>query len=210
MREISGKISDSSVRRLSGYFRALGEMAGEGVETISSYGLAKRTGTTPAQVRKDLSIFGHFGKRGTGYRVAPLRDELRAILGLNRRWKVVVVGAGNLAQALSSYREFRRQGFEIVAIFDTDPKKVGQAWDGVPVLDMNRFLEEARAHHFDVGVITTPANAAQDVADLMVKAGVRGILNFAPQALTVPQEISVRNVNMAIEFESLSFALSMK
>ena len=141
---------------------------------------------------------------------APLRDELRAILGLNRRWKVVVVGAGNLAQALSSYREFRRQGFEIVAIFDTDPKKVGQEWDGVPVLPMQRFLEEARTHHFDVGVITTPANAAQDVADLMVKAGVGGILNFAPQALRVPQEISVRNVNMAIEFESLSFALSMK
>lgn len=210
MREISGKISDSSVRRLSGYFRALGEMATEGVETVSSYGLARRTGVTPAQVRKDLSIFGHFGKRGMGYRVAPLRDELRSILGLNRRWKVVVVGAGNLAQALTSYREFRRQGFEIVAIFDTDPKKVGQEWDGIPVLPMARFLEEARAHHFDVGVITTPAAAAQDVADLMVKAGVGGILNFAPQALRVPPEVSVRHVNMAIEFESLSFALSTK
>lgn len=210
MREISGKISDSSVRRLSGYFRALGEIAGEGTETVSSYGLARRAGTTPAQVRKDLSIFGHFGKRGTGYRVAPLRDELRSILGLNRRWNVVVVGAGNLAHALSSYREFRRQGFEIVAIFDNDPTKIGQDWDGLTILPMSSFLAEASRHHFDVGVITTPAPAAQDVADQMVRAGIGGILNFAPHPLNVPPEVSVRNVNMAIEFESLSFALSMK
>lgn len=210
MREISGKISDSSVRRLSGYYRALGELAGEGTETVSSYGLASRAGSTPAQVRKDLSIFGHFGKRGTGYRVAPLRDELRSILGLNRRWNVVVVGAGNLAHALSSYREFRRQGFEIVAIFDNDPAKIGQTRDGMTILPMATFQDEARKHHFDVGVITTPASAAQDVADQMVRAGIGGILNFAPHPLSVPADVSVRNVNMAIEFESLSFALSMK
>lgn len=210
MREISGKISDSSVRRLSGYYRALGEMIAEGTETVSSYGLASRAGSTPAQVRKDLSIFGHFGKRGTGYRVAPLRDELRSILGLNRKWRIVIVGAGNLALALSSYQEFRRQGFEIVAIFDTDPGKIGQDWDGVRVFPMSAFQSEAALHHFDVGVITTPAAAAQDVAEQMVKAGIGGILNFAPHPLSVPTSVSVRNVNMAIEFESLSFALSMK
>lgn len=207
MRETSSKISDSTVRRLSGYYRVLGEMIEEGMQTASSYDMAQRSGVTSAQVRKDLSFFGHFGKRGTGYRLPALYDEIKAILGLNRKWRVVLVGAGNLAHALSSYREFRRQGFEIVAIFDNNERVVGQEWEGIHVHPISRFLDMARELKFEMGVITTPALAAQEVADLMVKAGISGILNFAPRKLTVPGRVSLRNVNMAIELESLSFAL---
>ena len=160
-----------------------------GRETASSYEIAHVSGTTSPQLRKDLSLFGNFGKRGTGYRVAALHDELKAILGLNRRWRVAVVGAGNLAHALSEYREFRRQGFEIVAVFDVDPKRIGQEWDGVVVRHLDEFA------------------AAQDVADRMVAAGILGILNFASVKLTVPDHVTLRNVDMAIELESLSFAL---
>ena len=208
MRDLTtSRISDSTVRRLSGYYRALSEMVEEGRETASSYDMAQRSGVTSAQVRKDLSFFGHFGKRGTGYQVAPLYEELKAILGLNRKWRVVVVGAGNLAHALSSYREFRRQGFEIVAIFDNSDKVVGQNWDGIRVDHVSRFLQTARELKFEMGVITTPASAAQEIADLMVQAGIEGILNFAPRKIVVPPTVSLRNVNMAIELESLSFAL---
>jgi redox-sensing transcriptional repressor len=203
----TSRISDSTVRRLSGYYRALCEMVEEGRETASSYDMAQRSGVTSAQVRKDLSFFGHFGKRGTGYQVGPLYEELKAILGLNRKWRVAVVGAGNLAHALSSYREFRRQGFEIVAIFDNSDRVVGQNWDGIPVDHISRFLSMARELKFEMGMITTPASAAQEIADLMVQAGIEGILNFAPRKIVVPPTVSLRNVNMAIELESLSFAL---
>lgn len=195
------------MRRLSGYYRVLREMAEEDRETVSSYEMAHRSGATAAQVRKDLSFFGHFGKRGTGYPVRMLMEELRVILGLNRRWKVVLVGAGNLAHALSSYREFRRQGFEILALFDNDEQKIGQVWNDLRVEPMSRFLDRCREEAFDLGVITTPATAAQEVADLMIRAGITGILNFAPRKLTVPENVNLRNVNMAIELESLSFAL---
>jgi redox-sensing transcriptional repressor len=201
------KISESTVRRLSAYFRALSDLLAEGRVTTSSYDIAQRAGVTSAQLRKDLSFFGHFGKRGTGYRVEALHEEIRAILGLNRRWRVAVVGAGNLAHALSEYREFRRQGFEIVAVFDVDPGKIGQEWDGVRVEPLTRFDAVARERGVDMGVITTPAAAAQEVADLMVAAGVRGILNFASVKLQVPATVSLRHVDMAIELESLSFAL---
>ncbi len=207
MRDTRKQISDSTVRRLSGYYRVLAEMMEEGTQKAASDEIARRSGVTSAQVRKDLSYFGSFGKRGTGYRLEELRDEIRVILGLNRRWKVALVGAGNLAHALASYREFRRQGFEVVALFDTNPEKIGQVWDGIEVLPLSGLADLARSGSFEIGVITTPAAGAQEVADLLVNAGITGILNFAPRKLTVPEGVHLRNVNMAIEFESLSFAL---
>lgn len=201
------RISDSTVRRLSGYYRILAEMI-EGKETtVSSYGLARRAGVTPAQVRKDLSFFGHFGKRGTGYDVRSLFNEIQSILGLDRRWKVCLVGAGNLAHALFAYKEFAREGFEIEAVLDNDPEKIGQEWDRLliePVEDLARVVKERKV---EIGLITTPASAAQEVANLFVAAGVHGILNFAPRKLFVPAHINLRNVNLAIELESLTFAL---
>jgi redox-sensing transcriptional repressor len=201
------RISDSTVRRLSGYFRILEDLSAADEETVSSFGLAKRAGVTPAQVRKDLSVFGHFGKRGTGYPVEPLRTEVRRILGLDRRWRVALVGAGNMAHALYEYKEFAREGFEIHAVFDNDPGKIGQRWNGLSVRPVGELADGVREMGITIGVITTPASAAQESADNLVAAGVTGILNFAPRKLFVPGHVALRNVNLAIELETLSFAL---
>jgi redox-sensing transcriptional repressor len=201
------RISDPTVRRLSGYYRILGDLRAAGEETVSSYGLARRAGATPAQVRKDLSLFGHFGKRGTGYSVSQLEIEIRAILGLNQTWRVGLVGAGNLAHALVAYREFAREGFEIVAVFDNDPVKIGQDWNGMRVRSIDDLVAVVVEERIEIGIITTPAAAAAEVADRLVQAGVRGILNFAPRKLFVPEHVNLRNVNLAIELESISYAL---
>ena len=201
------KVSDSTIRRISAYYRVISDLLAAGQQTASSYEIARRSGATSPQLRKDLSTFGNFGTRGLGYDMVALHEELRAILGLNRRWRVAVVGAGNLAHALAEYREFRRQGFEIVAIFDIDPNRIGQKWEDIEVQHFNEFPTSARTGQFDMGVITTPATAAQEVADRLVEAGIRGILNFASVKLTVPDQVTLRNVDMAIELESLSFSL---
>ncbi len=199
------KISEPTVRRLSHYYRVLDEVAGEGQRTISSRILAEREGITSAQVRKDLSYFGSFGRRGLGYNVEHLRTEVRRILGLDRRWRVGVVGAGHIGSALLAYRGFGDQGFDVVAVFDTSAARVGHRLGEQVIRDM-ATLSEADA--LEMGVIATPMRAAQEVADALVAAGVRGILNFAPRKLRVPREVALRTVDMTMEFESLSFALS--
>jgi redox-sensing transcriptional repressor len=202
------RISESTVRRLSHYYRVLEEVEAEGKRLISSHRLAEREGVTSAQVRKDLSTFGSFGRRGLGYNVAHLRQEIRAILGLDRRWRVAVVGAGNIGSALLAYRGFERQGFDVVAVFDRDAHRIGQRLGDWTVQDVSRLREAAAELRFEIGVIATPLRAAQDVADALVGAGVRGILNFAPRKLFVPSHVALRTVDMTVEFESLSFALS--
>jgi redox-sensing transcriptional repressor len=201
-------ISEPTVRRLSHYYRVLEEVAAEGRRMISSHRLAEREGITSAQVRKDLSYFGSFGRRGLGYSVPHLRDEIRAILGLDRRWKVAIVGAGNIGSALLSYRGFERQGFDVAAVFDHDPARVGTTLGGHTVRDVATLPATVRDEGIELGVIATPWKAAQEVADLLVEAGVRGILNFAPRKLRVPDEVTLRAVDMAMEFESLSFAVT--
>ena len=202
------QISESTVRRLSHYYRVLEEVEAEGSRMISSHRLAEREGITSAQVRRDLSCFGSFGRRGLGYDVARLREEIRAILGLERRWLVAVVGAGNIGAALLAYRGFEKQGFDVVAAFDREPARVGTRLGAVVVQDVAALPAAAAREHIEIGVIATPARAAQEVADLLVAAGVRGILNFAPRKLFVPHHVGLRNVDMAMEFESLSFALA--
>ncbi|HET7226672.1 MAG TPA: redox-sensing transcriptional repressor Rex [Candidatus Eisenbacteria bacterium] len=202
------RISASTVRRLSHYYRVLEEVEAEGRRMISSRRLAEREGITPAQVRKDLSYFGSFGRRGLGYNVPHLRAELRSILGLDRRWRVAVVGAGNIGSALAAYRGFGTQGFDIVAVFDRDPARVGQEVNGVTVRDLDELPAVAAHAHFELAVIATPVRAAQEVADALVAAGVRGILNFAPRKLFVPPEVALRNVDMTMELEGLSFDLT--
>jgi redox-sensing transcriptional repressor len=201
------RASEPSVRRLSAYYRVLAALQDENAETVSSYALARRAGVTPAQVRKDLSGFGQFGKRGTGYPVTALRREIQGILGLDRPWRMALAGAGNLAHALFAYKEFPAEGFHFLALFDRDPAKIGQPWNGLRVEPVERLVPVAREKAVEIGVITTPAAAAQEVCDLFVEGGVRGILNFAPRKLFVPGHVSLRNVNLAIELESLSFAL---
>jgi len=202
------RISESTIRRLSHYYRVLEEVEVEGKRLISSHRLAEREGITSAQVRKDFSYFGSFGRRGLGYNVQHLREEIRAILGLDRRWRVALIGAGNIGAALLAYRGFARQGFDVAAVFDRDPLRVGQRLGELIVRDVSDLAAAARELRIDMGIIATPVRAAQEVADLLVAAGVQGILNFAPRKLFVPSQIALRNVDMTVELESLSFSLS--
>lgn len=178
------------------------------METVSSEELASRGGTTSAQVRKDLSFFGSFGKRGLGYSVAELVRRLREILGLGKTYRVAMIGAGKIGSALVQYRGFRQRGFEIVAIFDADSGKVGRNWNGLAVKDVKDLEPELRKQAVDIAVIVTPADAAQAVADKVVSLGVKAILNFAPIQLMVPDDVVVKTVNLALELETLSYALT--
>lgn len=202
------KVSEPTIGRLSLYLRLLVDLRESGVGTVSSEELAGRSGTTAAQVRKDLSLFGTFGKRGLGYDVAELEARLRDILGLETRWSVALVGAGRIGAALFGYETFRRQGFYIDAVFDKDPEKVGQSWDGLEVQPDGSMEAVVRERGIEIAVLAVPADSAQTVADRLVEAGVRGILNFAPTQLEVPSEVVVRSVDMALEMEGLSYALT--
>jgi redox-sensing transcriptional repressor len=202
------KVAESTVRRLSLYLRFLEEFEGQGVETVSSGALASRGGTTSAQVRKDLSFFGSFGKRGLGYPVPELAGQLREILGLKRRYRVAMIGAGKIGSALVQYRGFRQRGFDIIAIFDSDPAKIGRQWNGLTVLDIASLESEVARYPIDVAVLVTPADAAQPVTDRLVELGVKAILNFAPVQLSVPDDVVVKTVNLALELETLSYALA--
>ncbi len=204
------KISDSTIHRLSVYYRALMTLEKDGYETISSKELAKREKLTPAQVRKDLSLFGSFGTRGLGYPVKQLMQQIAEILGINRLWNVALIGVGNVGSALVSYKEFAKQGFVIKLIFDNDQRKIGSNHKGIVVSDtaeMKRLLNE---HDISIIILTVPAAAAQSVCEEVVEAGVKAILNFAPVNLRVPDDVLLRNENMAIELEHLSFSLTNK
>lgn len=202
------KISDSTIHRLSVYYRALLSLEKEGYETISSKELAKREKLTPAQVRKDLSFFGSFGTRGLGYPVKQLMQQIAEILGINRVWNVALIGVGNVGSALVSYKEFAKQGFIIKQVFDNDQRKIGSNHKGIVVsdsADVKRLLKE---HEISIVILTVPASAAQLVCDDVIEAGVKAILNFAPVNLRVPDDVLLRNENMAIELEHLSFSLT--
>jgi redox-sensing transcriptional repressor len=202
------KIAESTVRRLSLYLRFLEEFEEQGIATVSSDALALRGGTTSAQVRKDLSFFGSFGKRGLGYAVPELAGRLREILGLGRDYRVVLLGAGKIGSALVQYRGFQKRGFEIVGIFDVDPAKIGKRWNGLTVSDIGQLEAQLTGQSIDIGVLVTPADVAQELADRLVKLGIKAILNFAPVQLSVPEDVSVKNVNLALELEALSYALT--
>lgn len=202
------RIADSTVRRLSLYLRFLEEFEHQGQATVSSDALATRGGTTSAQVRKDLSFFGSFGKRGLGYPVQELAAKLRGILGLDRPYRLAVVGAGKIGSALVQYRGFRQRGFQIIAIFDNDPAKTGRTFDGLQVRSTSDLETVLCADPVDIGVIVVPGDQAQSVAERLVQCGVKAILNFAPAQLTVPEDISLKNVNLTLELEALSFALA--
>ena len=200
-------IAESTVRRLSLYLRVLEQAATRGQQTISSDALAENGGTTSAQVRKDLSFFGSFGKRGRGYDVAELVSQISEILGLGREWKVYIVGAGKIGAALVSYRGFSQRGFRVLGIYDNNPQLVGRMIDGVGVRSMSQLEHDAAREIPDIAVITVPAENAQAVADLVVSAGIRAIMNFAPAPIHVPNTVTVKSVNMALELEGLAYAL---
>ena len=202
------RIADSTVRRLSAYLRFLEDFENRGLTTISSEELARRGGTTSAQVRKDLSFFGSFGKRGLGYSVPELAGRLREILGLGREWRVVIVGAGKIGAALAQYRGFRQRGFNILAAYDNNPEKLGKRLEGIEVRDIEQLERDIQREKPDIVVLTVPGDQAQRMVDRVVKAGVKAILNFAPAQLQAPPDVTVKTVNMAMELEGLSFALT--
>jgi redox-sensing transcriptional repressor len=204
------RISEPTVGRLSMYLRVLRQLEREPVSTVSSEELARRVGTTAAQVRKDLSFFGTFGTRGRGYDVADLIAALRRILGLERSWGVALVGAGKIGAALFGYRDFERQGFHIQSVFDIDPHKIGQHWGELRVRGDDELEDALLSEGIEIVIIAVPAEAAQAVTDRVVRAGVRGILNFAPVNLEVPDWLALKNVNMAMEMEGLSYALASR
>ena len=202
------KIAESTVRRLSLYLRFLEEFEEQGADTVSSEALAGRGGTTSAQVRKDLSFFGSFGKRGLGYPVRELRLKIRDILGLDRRYRVVVIGAGKIGSALVQYGGFGERGFDFAAIYDNDPAKIGSRWNGLTVRDVGQLERDLRHDRADIAALVTPAEAAQAVADRLVRSGVSAILNFAPVQLQVPPQVAVKTVNLVLELEALSYVLA--
>ena len=207
---IPNKISDSSVRRISIYLRILEDMERDGDGTVSSEELAAYSGTTAAQVRKDLSSFGSFGKRGLGYGVSELALCIRKIIGVDRPWRVALVGVGRIGSALVDWGGFRDRGYDIVAILDVDPSKVGQTWSGLTVCDMNDFEAVVRKQDVKIIILAVPVEAVSDVIDRVAGVGIRGILNFAPTTLRVPEGITVKDVNMVMELEALSFALNQQ
>ena len=202
------RIADSTVRRLSAYLRFLEDFEHRGLTTISSEELAKRGGTTSAQVRKDLSFFGSFGKRGLGYSVPELAGRLREILGLGKEWRVIIVGAGKIGAALAQYRGFRQRGFSILAAYDNNPDKVGRRLEGIPVRSIEQLEDDIQRDHPDIVVLTVPGDQAQVLLDRVVKLGIKAVLNFAPTQLQSPPDVTVKTVNMAMELEGLSFALT--
>ena len=198
-------IPEATVGRLPVYLRVLVEMAEGGTITVSSEALAEAAGVNSAKVRKDLSHLGSYGTRGVGYDVAYLIHQVRRELGLTQHWPVVIAGIGNLGHALANYRGFSERGFEVVALVDADAAKVGEEVAGQAIRHIDDLPEVTREQDVAIGVICTPAPAAQEVADRMVGAGIRSILNFAPAIISVPAGVSLRKVDLSIELQILAF-----
>jgi redox-sensing transcriptional repressor len=201
-------IPDPAVRRLSLYLRQLEVAARKEVHTISSKQLGESLGLTDAQIRKDLAYCGQFGHPGIGYRVDELIGQIRRILGTDKTWNVMLIGAGNLGRALSAYRGFDAKGFRLVAVFDTDPAKVGQKQGEFVVKPISEVAATVRDGNVRLAIVAVPADAAQDVADLLVDAGVRGLLNFAPVSINVPSDVALTTVDVAVQLEQLSFQVN--
>jgi redox-sensing transcriptional repressor len=202
------KIPEMTIRRLSVYTRCLLQLEEDGVKTISSQELAERFSLNSAQVRKDLAYFGEFGVRGIGYYVSGLKAELQRILGLDREWAVALVGFGNLGSALFHYKGFARQGFRIAMVIDDDPAKIGREIESVPIVSTRDMAREIKARGIQIAIVAVPPEAAQGVTEQLVAAGIKAVLNFAPSRLRVGREVRLKNVDLSIELETLSFYLA--
>ena len=195
------------VERLPQYLRALSNLAESGVDVISSQQLGELIQVTPAQIRKDLSYFGRFGKQGRGYSIPLLLAQLRQILGLDRTWNVAVVGVGRLGRSIINYPGFQPEGFRVVCAFDSDPHVVGQIAGGLLVHNFANFREVAAAEGVHIAIVAVPAVEAQDVIDQLVEAGVTAILNYAPKSAIVPANVRVRNVDPVVSLQSMTYYL---
>ena len=201
------KIPDIIIGRLPIYLRALQRMAENGMKTTSSQELGERVGISAAQIRKDVSQFGEFGKQGTGYSISFLIDKLREILNVNRMWDVAIVGAGDMGHALARYQGFTNRGFRVVMIFDNDPAKVGQKVGDFTIEDTAKLVDRIRSAKVKMAMITVPASAAQSVADKLTQAGVKAILNYAPISINVPDNVHVQYIDPATHLQRMTFYL---
>jgi len=204
------KISDSTINRLSKYFRTLERLKEKHIETISSDEIAEIDGVTSAQVRKDLSFFGTFGKRGLGYNTEDLKNIIGKILGLNKQWNVGIVGVGNIGMALIDYAEFKKRGFQIKLLLDNDENKIGKHVKNLEIKNFSEAITHLKNEDIQIVVIAVPASAAQNVADVVTGAGIGAVLNFAPLNLKTTDGVMVKNENMSIELEALSYFLTNK
>ena len=201
------KVPEGTISRLFIYLREVAELAKLNIKTVSSAELGERANLSDAQVRKDLGYFGQFGVSGSGYDTAELKKALEKILGKDRTWNVAVVGAGQLGSALISYTGFRDHGLDLVAVFDTDARKIGKNLGGIIVQSVEDLAVAAKSQKIAIGIIAVPAESAQEVADKMVAAGIECVLNFAPVGLNVPEKVKVKNVDLSHELETLSYFL---
>jgi len=205
-------IPSITINRLSIYHRCLEKILEtqneEELKIISSFKIAEMIGINSAQIRKDLSYFGEFGKRGLGYPLIDLSRELKKILGLDKKWSVIIAGAGNLGKALVKYEGFQKKGFIIKGIFDNNPSKIGKKLDHIFIYDIKEVEKFIQAENINIGILVVPADSAQEVADKMVAGGIKAILNFAPVHIVLSPEIKIHNVDLAIEFEGLTYYLS--
>jgi len=207
------KISESTIRRLSRYYRYLEELEEREKKVVTSAHLAAKCMVNPNQLRKDLNFFGEFGTRGLGYHVKDLLSDIRRVLGLNKEWRIAVIGIGDLGSSLLAYNDFLRQNYKIVAAFDVDPLKVigrvsEKLGQPVEVLHTNRIKEVAKERKIEIGLITTPSSEAQNIADMLVEAEVRGILNFAPTQITVPEGYVLKDIFFTTVLDNLAYLLS--
>ena len=203
-------ISQATIDRLPLYFRTLRLVEDEQIQIISSDELGRRLDITPEQIRKDLATFGQFGRKGIGYDVRELKDKLSNILGLQNNWRLAIVGVGHLGGALANYVNFASLGFSVVALLDVNKNLIGTKVNDIPVNNVANMKSVVRKYNVDIGVITVPADEAQGVADLLVKAGIRGIWNFAPTKLNVPAEIPLVNEDLSIGLSALSYYMSQE
>ena len=204
------EIPEVVIDRLPQYYRLLSRLEADGRGVISSQELGEELGVTPAQIRKDLSYFGRFGKQGRGYSVQRLTQELRLILGLDRRWRVVVVGIGRLGRAISSYPGFEGQGFDIVGRYDANAAVVGTLIDGQEIRDPSHLEADLRGAPADIGIVAVPAEYAQDVVDTLVRGGVRAILNYTPARVQVPADVELKHINPVVFLQSMTYHLKLR
>ncbi len=201
------KIPDIIITRLPVYLRALQHMADNGIKTTSSQEMGERVSISAAQIRKDISQFGEFGKQGTGYSIAYLIDKLREILKVDRMWDVIIIGAGDMGHALARYQGFSNRGFNVVMIFDNDKNKVGQKIGDFTIEDTDNLVEKVKSAGIKIAMLTIPASVAQGIADKLVEAGVRAILNYAPISLSVPDSVKVQYIDPATHLQRMTYYL---
>lgn len=204
------KISITVIRRLPKYYRYLGELLNKGINRISSQELSKMTGFTASQIRQDLNNFGGFGQQGYGYNVEELHGQLGKILGLETIYRAVIAGAGNLGQAIANYKGFEDAGFKVLSLFDKNPRVIGLKIRDIEIRDVDTMMDFIKEHNIDIGIITSPKESAQELADIFIKIGVKGIWNFAPTDLNVPEDIIVENVRLNESLFALSYFLKEK